>query len=70
MTLKAYSVGCKRKVGLATNIKVLRRLLPNGQVVTIICGKSKKCGVVCSIVSNEKAKPCKNGKTRGKNGRC
>lgn len=72
MAFKAYSVGCKKNnVPVVSDIKVVRRLLPNGNIVTIICGKTKKCGVVCTIVSNQKPKKeCKTGLKRGKTGRC
>jgi hypothetical protein len=69
--LRGYSFADKKKVGITHAIKSRKYQLPNGQTVTIICGKSKKESVVCTIVSNEKLKPCKSGKPRTKRGaRC
>ena len=72
MGIKGYSVGCRRKnVKILPPFKTYKRLLPNGNVSTIICGQSKGCKMVCTIISNEKPKkPCKAGSKRGKNARC
>ena len=70
MAIKGYAVGCKRNTAMIKNIKIKKRLLPNGNVVTIICGKSKNCGVVCTIVENKKPSKCANGKSRTPSGKC
>lgn len=71
MPVKAYAVGCKKKAQIVSGIKTVKRLLPNGNVVTFIIGKTKKCGTASVIVENSKPKPCKKiGSSRGKSGRC
>lgn len=72
MAVKAYSVGCRKKnVPIVKNIKVIKRLLPNGNVVTIVKGESSKCGIVATIVENKKPKPCqKTGAKRTRTGTC
>lgn len=69
--LRGYSFADKKKVAITHAIKSRKYSLPNGQTVTIICGKSKKENIVCTIVSNEKLKACKSGNPRTKKGaRC
>lgn len=69
--VRGYAVGCKKVVPIIKDISIKKRLLPNGNIVTIICGKSKNCGVVCTIVENKKPKPCKSGlKRTSKSGAC
>lgn len=71
MTIRGYSLKDKRNTAIKTNLKMSKYQLPNGNTVSIICGKNKKMNIVCTIVSNEKLKPCKNGKPRTKKGaRC
>ena len=67
--MKAYAVGCKKKTKIS-NITIKKRALPNGNVVTIICGKSEKCGVVCTIIEQQRPKPCKKPLVRGRKGGC
>jgi hypothetical protein len=69
MTFKAYAVGCKKRTTV-TGLSIKKRALPNGNVVTIICGKSAKCNMVCTIVENTKPKPCKKPLVRGRKGGC
>lgn len=72
MAVKAYSVGCRKKnVPIISGIKTVKRLLPNGNIVTIVTGKTKNCGKVAVIVENVKPKPCRVPKAvRSKSGRC
>jgi hypothetical protein len=71
MPVKAYAVGCKKKAQIVSGIKTVRRLLPNGNIVTFIIGKTKKCGTASVIVENRKPAACKKaGSARGKSGRC
>lgn len=71
MSVLAYSFKDKKKVAIKGALKMTKYQLPNGNTVTIVCGKSKKMHVVCTIVSNEKKKPCKDGRPRTKVGaRC
>lgn len=53
----AYCFPCKAKVPLERQIKLIKRKLPNGNVVTILCGKCNGCKVKsCKIISNIKPK--------------
>lgn len=70
MPVKAYAVGCKKKRSLVSGIKVVRRYLPNGNIVTFVIGKTKNCGKASVIVENRKPKPCRTGLTRTYTGRC
>lgn len=71
MTLKAYAVGCKKKAELVSGIKTIKRILPNGNIVTFVIGKTKKCGKASVIVENVKPKPCKKAAAvRTKSGKC
>ena len=71
MTLKAYAVGCKKKAALVSGIKTIKRILPNGNIVTFVIGKTKKCGKASVIVENAKPKPCKKAEAvRSKSGKC
>lgn len=66
MAIKGYAVGCKKNASIVKDIVVKRRMLPNGNKVTIICGKSKNCGVVCTIVENKKAVAAAKPKSKPK----
>lgn len=70
MGVKAYSLADKQKKTIKSGIKLTKYALPNGNVVSIICGKTKKLDIVCTIVTNEKPKPCKSGKRTVKGARC
>lgn len=56
MAITLYSFPCKHKAKIVSKPVVKHRNLPNGQRVGILCGKTKKCGKVCGIISNEKIK--------------
>lgn len=64
----AYSLKGKEQVKIVGDLKLKKYQLPNGNIVSIICGKDKKTNIVCTIVTNEKLKQCKNNKSRTKNG--
>ena len=49
-----YSFPCKRNARIVSKPVVKHRNLPNGRRVGILCGKTKKCGKVCRIITNEK----------------
>lgn len=52
--VSAYCLPCKANVTLDKDIKVIKRKLPNGRTVSILCGKCNDCDVkVCRIISNE-----------------
>jgi hypothetical protein len=70
MSIKVYSVGDKKKVAIVTGIKIKKYSLPNGNVVSILCGKSKDKRVACTIITNEKPKPCKSGPRTKKGAVC
>lgn len=71
MPVRAYAVGCKAKRNLVSGIKTVRRLLPNGNIVTFVIGNTTKCGKASVIVENAKPKPCrKTNAVRTKSGRC
>lgn len=68
MGIKAYSLPLRHNVTIKGPLTVKKYALPNGNVAQIICGKSKNMQVVCTIVTNTKPKPCKNGKPRSRKG--
>lgn len=71
MPVRAYAVGCKAKRNLTSGIKTIRRLLPNGNIVTFVIGNTNKCGKASVIVENSKPKPCrKSGAVRSRTGQC
>jgi hypothetical protein len=71
MPVKAYSFTQRKKVPIVGTTKIKKFFLPNGQTVTMIMGKTKKGDKVSVIISNEKQKPCKDGRPRTKVGaRC
>jgi hypothetical protein len=70
MTIKAYSFVEKKKVAIVSNIKLQKKALPNGNVVTIATGLSKKGNKVAVLMENTKPKPCKKPLGRGKNAGC
>lgn len=71
MPVRAYAVGCKAKRSIVSGIKTVRRLLPNGNIVTFVIGNTKRCGKASVIVENMKPKPCRNSKAkRSRTGRC
>lgn len=70
MAIRGYSFADRKKKNIVSGLKLTKYALPNGNVVSIICGKTKKLDVVCTIVSNEKPKPCKTGKRTPKGARC
>ncbi len=51
--VKGYCLPCKKKVRLHENIKLVKRKLPNGRTVFILCGRCKGCEVeTCTIIAN------------------
>lgn len=54
VTPKGYSFAEKKKVAITHDIVTKEYILPMGNTVTIICGKSKKQNIVCTIISNKK----------------
>lgn len=71
MSIKVYSVGDKKKVAINTGIKIKKYSLPNGNIVSILCGKSKNKRVACTIITNEKPKkPCATGSRTKKGAIC
>jgi hypothetical protein len=68
MAVKAYSLVQRKKVAIVKSPVFKQYSLPNGNTVTMLTGKSSKGDKVSVIISNEKEKPCKNGKPRTKVG--
>jgi hypothetical protein len=68
MSIKAYSLAEHKKVKIVGHPVIKQYLLPNGNTVTMLSGKSAKGIKVVTIISNEKEKPCKNKKPRSKVG--
>lgn len=68
MAVKAYSLVEHKKVKIVGHPILKQYLLPNGNTVTMLIGKSQKGDRVITIISNQKEKPCKNGKPRTKVG--
>ena len=53
--VEAYCLPCKDKVTLDKNISLIKRNLPNGNVVTLLCGYCKDCkSKSCKIIANSK----------------
>lgn len=53
----AYCLKCRANVVIDSDIELIKKPLPNGNVVTILCGKCSTCqSKVCKIIANNKAK--------------
>lgn len=51
----AYCLPCKGKVTLDEKVKLIKRKLPNGNTVSILCGFCAGCKTKnCTIVANSK----------------
>jgi hypothetical protein len=68
MAVKAYSLADHKKVKIVGHPVIKQYLLPNGNTVTMLTGKSAKGTKVVTIISNEREKACKNRKPRTKVG--
>lgn len=50
----AYCFSCKKKRTIDSELKIIKRKIPNGNTVQLLCGKCKGCGQkICRIVSNK-----------------
>jgi hypothetical protein len=54
--IKGYSFADKKKTTIKSKLSLRKYKLPNGNTVSIICGKDKKLHVICTIAANEKIK--------------
>ena len=54
--IQAYSFHDKKKSTMTSKLRLRKYKLPNGNTVSIICGKDKKLHVICTIAANEKVK--------------
>lgn len=55
VNISAYCLVCKKKCQIDTKAPLIKRKLPNGNTVTILCGKCDSCSSkVCRILSNKK----------------
>ena len=61
--ITVYSFPCKRRARIVANPVVKHRTTAKGRKIGILCGKTKKCGEVCRIMTNQKA-PAKRATTK------
>lgn len=50
-----YSFKCKGNEKISTDPVIKHRTTSKGRKIGILCGKTKKCGKVCRIITNQKS---------------
>lgn len=67
--IKGYSFADKKKTSITSKLSLRKYKLPNGNTVSIICGKDKKLHVICTIAANEKVKSRKSAAKKASKGK-